>query len=231
MPELFGSASAASVELLSANGFEVFIPRDQRCCGALHAHAGDPAFARRLRERNRAAFRLDSVDALITDSAGCGAALKAGNDELAAKTRDICEFLAERGLRTPLRRLELRAGYDDPCHLLHGQGIAEAPRALLRAIPGLELVDLPGCRDCCGAAGTYNLTHPRMSERLLARKVDAVRRSGVDVLVTGNPGCLMQIGAGLRAAGLPVGVAHPVELLARASAPPVEALHSPRIPR
>ena len=115
-------------------------------------------------------------------------------------------------------RLALRVGYDDPCHLLHGQKIADAPRALLRAIPGLELVDLPGHRDCCGAAGIYNLTRPEMSDRLLARKVDALRSTGVDALATGNPGCILQIGAGARAAGLATEVLHPVELLARAYA-------------
>jgi glycolate oxidase iron-sulfur subunit len=132
--------------------------------------------------------------------------------------RDIAEFLVERGLRAPTAPLALRVAYDDPCHLLHGQKISEAPRALLRAIPGLELIDLPGHRDCCGAAGIYNLTRPEMSERLLARKVDALRATGVDAVATGNPGCILQIAAGARAAGLATEVLHPVELLARAYA-------------
>jgi glycolate oxidase iron-sulfur subunit len=216
MPELLGAASAASVEVLVHNGFEVWIPRQQVCCGALHLHSGDPAAAARLRARNRSAFQMDGIDAVITDSAGCGAALKEGRDALARSVRDVSEFLVERGLRAPSVPLELRVAYDDPCHLLHGQKIAAAPRALLRAIPGLQLLDLPGHRDCCGAAGIYNLTHPEMSERLLARKVAAVRATGVDAVATGNPGCILQIAAGVRAAGLHTEVLHPVELLARA---------------
>jgi glycolate oxidase iron-sulfur subunit len=216
MPELLGPANRATVEVLARNGFEVLIPRDQRCCGALHLHAGDPVAAARLRARNRAAFRLDAIDAIVTNSAGCGAALKDGDDVLAAHTRDVCEHLVQVGLQAPTGRLELRVGYDDPCHLLHGQRLSAAPRQLLRAIPGLELIDLPGASDCCGGAGTYNLTRPEMSDALLKRKVEAARRSGVDVIATGNPGCIMQISAGLRAAGLDIEVVHPVELLARA---------------
>jgi glycolate oxidase iron-sulfur subunit len=128
----------------------------------------------------------------------------------------VTEFLADVGLRETPHPLPLRVAYDDPCHLLHGQRVAAAPRALLRAIPGLELVDLPGCRDCCGAAGIYNLTQPAMSARLLERKVQAIRDTAPQAVATGNPGCLLQIGAGVREAGLPVEVVHPIELLARA---------------
>jgi glycolate oxidase iron-sulfur subunit len=218
MPELLGPANAASVEVLVRNGFEVWIPRRQACCGALHLHSGDPAAAARLRARNRSVFQLDGIDAIVSNSAGCGAALKDGRDALARGVRDISEFLVERGLRPPAGRLELRVAYDDPCHLLHGQKISDAPRALLRAIPGLELIDLPGHRDCCGAAGIYNLTHAEMSERLLARKVAALRATGVAAVATGNPGCILQIAAGVRVAGLATEVLHPVELLARAYA-------------
>jgi len=218
MPELLGPANAASVNVLLHNGFEVWIPRAQTCCGALQLHSGDPAGAARLRRRNRSAFQLEGIDAIVTNSAGCGAVLKDGQDLLARRVRDISEFLVERGLRPPRARLELRVAYDDPCHLLHGQQIYEAPRALLRAIPGLELVDLPGHRDCCGAAGIYNLTRPEMSERLLARKIDALARLDVAALATGNPGCILQIAAGASAAGLSTEVLHPVELLARAYA-------------
>jgi glycolate oxidase iron-sulfur subunit len=218
MPELLGSANEASVEVLVHNGFEVWIPRQQACCGALHLHSGDPRAAARLRARNRSAFQIEGIDAIVTNSAGCGAALKDGQDQLARRVRDISEFLVERGLRRPETRVELRVAYDDPCHLLHGQKIAAAPRALLRAIPGLELIDLPGNRDCCGAAGIYNLTRPEMSERLLARKIEAMRQTRVDAVATGNPGCILQIGAGARQAGLETAVLHPVELLARAYA-------------
>ena len=216
MPEMLGPANAATLDVLAANGFEVIVPRGQGCCGALHAHSGDPEHAARLRERNREAFRDASLDAVITNSAGCGATLKGAEDPLAGRVRDVCEFLAESGLRATAGPLKLRVAYDDPCHLLHGQKISAAPRELLRSIPGLELIDLPGHRDCCGAAGTFNLTHAEMSDRLLRRKVEAVRETGVDVVATGNPGCLMQIAAGLRDAGLSARALHPVELLARA---------------
>ncbi len=220
MPELFGPVNAATSRVLAANGFEVEIPPRQRCCGALHLHSGDPAGAAMLASKNRSAFDLDAVDAVIVNSAGCGAALKDAGDALSAKVRDVSEFLHAVGLRPPPRALAMRVAYDDPCHLLHGQRIAEAPRALLRSIPGVELFDLPGSADCCGAAGVYNLLQPEMSGRLLARKVAAIRETKPDAVATGNPGCLMQIGGGVREAGLAVEVVHPVELLARSWALP-----------
>jgi glycolate dehydrogenase iron-sulfur subunit len=218
MPEMFGAANAATVDVLVRNGFEVAIPAAQVCCGALHRHAGDPEAADALHAQNRSAFRIDDVDAVIVNSAGCGAALKDVGDAFARKVRDATEFLAEVGLRAPLAPLRMRVAYDDPCHLLHGQRIAAAPRALLRAIPGLDLFDLPGSRDCCGAAGIYNLTQPEMAAKLLARKVQALRDTAPDAVTTGNPGCLLQIGSGVAAARLPIQVLHPLELLARASA-------------
>jgi glycolate oxidase iron-sulfur subunit len=219
MPELFASVHRATVDVLRHNGFEVEIPRGQVCCGALHRHDGDPDAADRLHERNRRAFRLDMVDAVIVNSAGCGAALKDFGDALSTRTRDVCEFLWEVGLREPARSLPLRVAYDDPCHLLHGQRIEQAPRELLRRIPELELRDLPGTRDCCGAAGIYNLTHPETSRALLDRKLDALRVAAPDAVATGNPGCMLQLAGGVREAGLDVDVVHPVELLARAYRP------------
>ena len=218
MPELFGPVNAATIDVLSRNGFEVSVPPEQGCCGALHRHAGDPEAAARLHAANLEAFRPDDFDALILNSAGCGAALRDAGDALARKVHDVTEFLADAGLRETPRPLRLRVAYDDPCHLLHGQRVAAAPRALLRAIPGLELFDLPGCRDCCGAAGIYNVTQPAMSARLLERKVQAIRDTAPQVVATGNPGCLLQIGSGVRAARLDVEVLHPIELLARAYA-------------
>jgi glycolate oxidase iron-sulfur subunit len=216
MRELFAATNAATARVLARNGFEVEVPRMQRCCGALHQHAGDPEGAARLRRANRSAFRPAELDAVIQNSAGCGAALREAGDELAARVRDVSEFLHEVGLRPPPRELRLRVAYDDPCHLLHGQQVREAPRALLRSIRGLHLSDLPGTADCCGAAGIYNLTHPEMSRRLLERKVRALREMRPDAIATGNPGCLMQLARGVRDAGLPVEVVHPVDLLDRA---------------
>jgi len=204
--------------VLARNGFEVEVPRAQGCCGALQLHAGDAAGAARLHARNRSAFRVDDVDAIVVNSAGCGATLRDAGDEMARKVRDVAEFLVEAGLEKPEGRLEARVAYDDPCHLLHGQRVAAAPRELLASIPGVELFDLPGSRDCCGAAGIYSLTHADMSDRLLARKVEAVRTTAPDYVATGNPGCLLQLWRGLAAAGLDVRAVHPVELLDRAYA-------------
>jgi glycolate oxidase iron-sulfur subunit len=218
MPELFGPVNAATVAVLTRNGFEVVIPESQGCCGALQVHCGDAEGAERLRERNRRAFSIDGVDAIVVNAAGCSAALREYGDSMSSAVRDISEFLADVGIERPRARLELRAAYDDPCHLLHAQRIEEAPRALMRAIPGVELFDLPGHRDCCGAAGIYNLTHSDMATRLQSRKIEALREARPDVVATGNPGCLIQIAAGVRRAGLPVEVLHPIELLARAYA-------------
>ena len=216
MPEFFGPANEATVEVLVRNGFEVEIPRGQVCCGALHLHSGDPDGAQRLHARNRRAFHAGEVDAVIVNAAGCSAALRERGDDLAALVRDVSEFLVDAGLRPPTGRLQLRIAYDDPCHLLHGQRISAQPRELLRAIPGAQVFDLPGASDCCGAAGIYSLTHPETSRALLARKLSAIRETAPDVVATGNPGCLLQIGGGAREAGLAVEVCHPVELLARA---------------
>ena len=215
MPELFEPVNAATLTVLVKNGFEVAIPRNQRCCGALHLHSGDRRGAERLRRKNRRWFPLDSFDAIVVNSAGCGAALKEYPGEIARKVHDVSEWLHEAGLRPPEVAVNLRVAYDDPCHLLHGQRVADAPRALLRAIPGLELFDLPGTEDCCGGAGIYSLTHAEMSAKLLARKIAAIHATGAAAVATGNPSCLLQIGYGVREAGLDVEVLHPVELLAR----------------
>ena len=223
MPEMLGPVNEATVRVLAYNGFEVEIPPRQFCCGALQLHAGDVAGARRLQKRNRSVFRLDSADAVIVNSAGCGAALKDAGDDMASTVRDVSEFLVDAGLRLPTGRIEARVAYDDPCHLLHGQRIAEQPRRLLASIPGLEVFDLPGSRDCCGAAGIYSLTHPEMSERLLERKIEALRRVRPDVVATGNPGCILQLRRGIEQAGMQIEVVHPVELLDRAYTGPIEA--------
>lgn len=224
MPELFGAVNAATARVLARNGFEVHVPGEQGCCGALQAHAGDAPFARGLARRNAAAFGSLEVDALVVNSAGCGAALREYGEWLgeeggsvAAGTRDVCEFLDQVGWRAPLQELPGRVCYDDPCHLLHGQGVQGAPRRLLALVPGLELVEHADPAGCCGAAGIYNLTHPDMSQAVLARKMDALEAADPDWIASGNPGCLMQLRAGVRERAMRAKVVHPVELLDQAS--------------
>jgi glycolate oxidase iron-sulfur subunit len=158
---------------------------------------------------------------VIVDSAGCGAALReydrwlpGEGGPLAFATRDVCEFLDEVGLQLELAPLARRVCYDDPCHLVHGQGVEAAPRRLLARIPGLELVDHDDPTGCCGAAGIYNITHPEMSRAVLDRKLDALAAAAPEVIATGNPGCLMQLRAGAAARGLAAEVLHPIQLLA-----------------
>jgi glycolate oxidase iron-sulfur subunit len=223
MPELFGTTNRDTVDVLAHNGFEVAIPRDQGCCGALHAHAGDEAFAHRLARRNAAAFARAGVREVVVNSAGCGAALRDAarwlgpeGEALSAGAIDVSSFLVREGLRPVGGRCEARVCYDDPCHLLHAQKVSAAPRQLLEQIPGLRLVahDDPG--SCCGAAGIYNLTHREMSRAVLDRKLRALAAADPDLIATGNPGCLMQLRSGVARAGLRAEVLHPVEILARA---------------
>jgi Fe-S oxidoreductase len=220
MPQLFGAVNRATVRVLAAAGFDVVVPAGQGCCGALQAHAGLADEARALARANVAAFDLADVDAVVSNSAGCGAALREAHhalpgegDALAARARDVCEFLDAAGLPDGLARVEGRVCYDDPCHLVHGQRVEAAPRRLLQRIPGLALVAHDDPRSCCGAAGIYNLTHPEMSRAVLARKLDALAAVAPDWIATGNPGCLMQLAAGVRERGLAARVVHPIELI------------------
>jgi glycolate oxidase iron-sulfur subunit len=227
---VFRSHNQATVRLLTRQGAEVAIP-DQGCCGALHAHAGEPGAARRLARALIAAFEAAAVETVIVNAAGCGAHLKgyghllrddpawrARAEAFAARVQDVTEFLARRPLAGPLGRVRLRATYHDPCHLAHGQRVREAPRQLLRAVPGLELVELAEAEMCCGSAGTYNLTEPAMARQLLERKLRHVLATGAEAVVTANPGCILQLAAGLRRAPRPVEVLHVVEVLDRAYA-------------
>ncbi len=220
MSELFGDVHHATARVLAANGFEVVVPHSQVCCGALHAHAGDDAFARDLLRINLEAFAGARADAIVVNSAGCGAALReAGDwlpgegDALARRIRDPMELLDEVGLRPPAGSMHARACYDDPCHLVHGQRIREAPRRVLRNVPGLELVEHDDPTSCCGAAGIYNLTHPEMSDAILERKLRALAAADPDLILSGNPGCLMQLRAGSRRLGLRAEVLHPMTVL------------------
>jgi glycolate oxidase iron-sulfur subunit len=221
MDALFAHVHAATRRTLAANGYRVVEVPGQVCCGALHEHAGDRAGAQALAGQNLGAF-AKAADYIVLNSAGCGALLKdyghlVGSEaagEFGARVRDVTELLAERGPRVG-GALEIDVAYDAPCHLQHAQRVHEAPLALFRAIPGLRLQLLPGSDRCCGSAGIYSLLQPAMSRAVLDAKLRsfAVATPRPAIVATGNPGCLMQIGGGLRAAGLPIGVAHPVELL------------------
>lgn len=225
MDGLFGHVHDATIRALAVNGVAtVEVPR-QVCCGALAAHAGRDDLARALARDNVLAFDAAAPGAtIVTNSAGCGAMLKAYGEWLAgdplverahsfaARVRDVSEVLVDRG-PVPAGRLPLRVAYDAPCHLFHAQRITTQPLQLLAAIPGLELVPLDGTDRCCGSAGLYSLVEPDLSRAVLAPKLRAMAESGADVVATGNPGCLMQIGAGALLAGMDVDVRHPVELL------------------
>jgi glycolate oxidase iron-sulfur subunit len=228
---VFRTHNEATIRCLARNGAEVVIPRAQRCCGALHAHAGDPEAARALARANVAAFEAAGVEAVVVNAAGCGAHLRAYGHLLrhdpawaargAAFARtvvDVTEFLARAPLAGPLGPVPLRATYHDPCHLAHGQRVRAEPRALLAAVPGVELTELRESEMCCGSAGLYNLTEPAMARRLLDRKIAHVRATGAAAVVTANPGCILQLAAGARAHGLPLEVLHVVEVLDRAYA-------------
>ncbi|GAB4147816.1 MAG: heterodisulfide reductase-related iron-sulfur binding cluster [Planctomycetota bacterium] len=219
MEPMFGGVNRATLRLLLENGFEVEIPEGQGCCGALLLHAGLDEEARILARRNVAAFAGEA--AVVNNSAGCGAALKDYGRLLddgearafSARCRDICEFLAEQGLAAePAERRE-RVAYDDPCHLCHGQGIRQEPRDLLRRVPGLELVEHEKPEDCCGSAGIYNLLQEEMAEKIGRSKIDRILASKATMVATGNPGCMLQIAAHLRAVRSGIRVVHPVELL------------------
>jgi glycolate oxidase iron-sulfur subunit len=221
MDTLFSHVHQATRRTLEANGYKVLEIPDQACCGALHEHAGDREAAVALAREN-VSLLAGKADYLVVNSAGCGALLKdyghlLGTEEarhLAARVRDISELLAERGPR-PGAPLDLDVAYDAPCHLQHAQRVHDAPLTILKAIPGLRLQLLPGSDRCCGSAGIYSVLRPDMARAVLDHKIAGVKSvtPAPSLVVTGNPGCLMQIGAGLRAADLPIGVAHPVELL------------------
>ena len=229
MRAAFADTNGATARVLARNGFEVIVPEEQNCCGALHAHAGERTDARGLARRNIASLEELDVDAFIVNAAGCGAALKEYGwllkddaawsqraERFATRVKDASEFLGDAGLTASPGPLRTRVAYDDPCHLLHGQRIREQPRALLAAIPELQMLPLTEADWCCGSAGTYNVTQPELSAKLLERKVGHITASGAELVVTANPGCQMQIAAGLRAARAPVTVVHLMDLLDRA---------------
>ena len=225
----FAKLNEATIRVLTANGCEVVVPRGQLCCGALPLHGGVRKTARELARKNIVAFGNETFDAILTNAAGCGSTLKEydqlfGEDEpeyapakaFRNKVRDVTEYLAGLGLSTKLKTLAMRVTYQDSCHLLHGQKIREAPRQLLKAIPGVEFVELPYSDICCGSAGVYNVTQTEASLELLAEKMEKAKKTGAQLIATANPGCLLQLRAGVEMHGTGQEVLHVVEVLERA---------------
>ncbi|HEV8470359.1 MAG TPA: heterodisulfide reductase-related iron-sulfur binding cluster [Candidatus Limnocylindria bacterium] len=226
----YGDVHTATARVLARLAIAIVDVPGQTCCGALHAHAGDHAEALRLAKRNIAAFERSGVDAILTNAAGCGAHLKsyvhllegdpAWADRAAAiasRVRDVNEYLAATADGTTFGELAMRITYQDPCHLAHAQGIRAEPRALLRRVRGLELIEMVDADVCCGSAGFYNLAQPEYADRLLESKIEAVLATGADAVVTANPGCMLQLAAGLRSRGSSIPVLHVVEVLDRAA--------------
>jgi glycolate oxidase iron-sulfur subunit len=226
MNELFGHVHAATVRVLRRQGYEIVVPRDQWCCGALNLHAGERTIARSMARSIIDAFESADVDNVVVNSAGCGAALKEYGELLrddpayaqraqtfAAAVRDVTEVLR------PLDPVQAQAPnprvitYQDACHLAHAQGVREAPRALLRSLPGVRFVEMPEADRCCGAAGLHGLTHPDMAATLLDEKLERAVATGAETLVVCNPGCHMHLKAGIARRGMRLNVRHAVEML------------------
>ena len=225
-----------TVDVLLANGCQVITPGAQHCCGSLHAHNGELTLARSMARKNiddmeRAAGPLEGLDAIITNAAGCGSHLKHYDDLLehdqqyaerarqwSRKLKDIHEWLVKIGITPPQTETgsQVAVTYHEACHLCHGQKITQQPRAVLKGIPGLKLVELPESTWCCGSAGIYNITQPEMSHQLLRRKLDNIAKTGAKVVATANPGCSVQLEAGARESGQALEIVHPITLLARA---------------
>jgi len=226
----FSKLNEATIRVLTANGCEVVVPAEQLCCGALGAHSGVRKTARELARKNLAAFAKEQFDAVVTNAAGCGSTLKeyghlfdsnepehAAAMEFASKARDVLEFLAALGIKTTLKNIPARVTYQDSCHLLHGQKVREAPRQLLKTIPGVEFVELPYSDICCGSAGVYNVTQTEASLELLTEKMGFARATKAQIIATANPGCLLQLKAGVVLHKTGQEVLHVIELLDRAA--------------
>ncbi|NUN93653.1 MAG: (Fe-S)-binding protein [Verrucomicrobiae bacterium] len=228
----FADVNRDTAFVLEENGCEVVIPKGQECCGSLHGHNGEWELAKAFARKNLDAFEVEALDAIIINAAGCGSHLRhydrllADDPRYAArakawsrKVRDAQEYLVEIGFRPPRGRADsprVRLAYHEACHLVHGQQITVPPRTLLKSLPGYEIVELPESTWCCGSAGVYNITHPEMAGQLQRRKINHVATTQAVVVATSNPGCILQVAAGLRARGMKVRVAHPITLLAEA---------------
>ncbi|MBM4404673.1 MAG: 4Fe-4S dicluster domain-containing protein [Chloroflexi bacterium] len=226
MPLTYGPVNEATARVLAHNGCEVVVPRRQGCCGALSAHGGEREAARALARKNIDVLLATGAEAVIVNSAGCGSAMKEYGDLLkddsayrekaerfGKMVKDANEFLAGLPLAPGKRAIEARVTYQDSCHLAHAQRIKDAPRAVLRAIPGLKLIEMQNADMCCGAAGVYNIVQPEMSSRLLEHKMEHVAAAQPAIIATANPGCMLQLQRGVERNGMRARVAHVVELL------------------
>ena len=224
----FAELNRATIRVLTRNGIEVYLPKAQGCCGALHAHAGLIEEARAQARKNIDAMLSPEVDTVVTNAAGCGSTLKEyaillEHDpqyaerarQFVAKVRDITEYLSTIGLVEPKRLIHRRVTYSDPCHLAHAQGIRKQPRELLNAI-GANLIDMPRADSCCGSAGVYNITENEISMKVLDEKMNYVATVEPEIIATANVGCMLQLAAGVKRKGLKAEVVHVVELLDRA---------------
>jgi glycolate oxidase iron-sulfur subunit len=217
----FARLNEATIRVLQKNGCEVVLPEGQGCCGALHLHSGLADEARKLARRNVDAFLDGGFDAIITNAAGCGSTLKEYGELLdddrgrrfAALMRDVTEFLAGIELNPNMQPVEATVTYQDSCHLAHGQKVRSAPRKLLNAVPGLKFREMPGADICCGSAGIYNVVENEMSMQILASKMKSVNTTGASIVATANPGCMLQLRAGVRLHGSGQRVLHVVEVL------------------
>jgi len=222
----FAQVNRATARVLSENGYEVVIPRDQECCGSLLVHEGEREQAKQMARKTIDIFERAGVDVIVVNAAGCGSVMKEywellhtdpvyaeRADAFSKKVRDISQLLAQVPLNGHLQALKRTVTYHDACHLAHGQKVRQEPRTILKAIPGLQFVELKESDFCCGSAGIYNLLYPDLAQQFLDRKIERIKESGAEMVVSGNPGCSLQIEKGLKERGLSIRVLHPVELL------------------
>ncbi len=226
MQTLFGRVHRATIGMLTLAGYEVHIPTNQGCCGALWVHNGYPRQAQRNARRLFRAFR--AVDYIAVNAAGCGSTMKeyghlfadapdrAEAQAFSARVRDVHELLADAVLPPPPRDDSLCITYHDACHLAHAQGIRNQPRTLLQQLPNLKLIEMEGADMCCGSAGIYNLMQPERARDALRRKIAHIKATGATIVASANPGCTLWLKQGLEEAGLPIEVLHPMEILAKA---------------
>lgn len=229
MSVLFSAIDEATLRVLRKNGCEVVLPKRQTCCGALNVHNGETVAAKAMARQNIDAFLGFDLDAIVVNAAGCGAAMKEyghllGGDpayaekaaRFASRVKDAGEFLFELGIVAPASAVNMTVTYQDPCHLAHGQKVRSQPRALLQAVPGINLIEMNTPDRCCGSAGIYNLTHSAMSQELLQEKMRSIAAAGAAAVVAPNPGCMLQLRYGARRYGPAVEVFHLMDILDRA---------------